>query len=411
MAALFPSLPSPYTCWHIHQRENSLRMQFATLSRLALACACFLPLAGHAADDAAIRAAADRAIRPLMDEFGVPGMAVAVTVGGRTLFFNYGLASKEEGKPVTEHTLFELGSISKTFAATLALLAQAQGKLSLADHPGKHIAQLKGSAIDKATLLHLGTYTAGGLPLQFPDGIDGEAGMLAWFGAWTLDAAPGVQRRYSNPSIGLLGHATAAALGSGFGEALERRLFPALGLVETHALVPPRAMGSYAWGHDQRNAPVRVRRDVADVQTYGIKSSAADMIRYLEANIEPTRFAGPVRRAVEGTQVGYFQVGEMVQGLGWEQYRPPVTLERLLAGNAAGIIFDPNPATALAPQAAPPGTLFNKTGSTRGFGAYAAFVPSHRIGIVILANKNYPIPARIKAAHAVLAALLPEAVK
>lgn len=386
-------------------------MKFASLSRMALAWACLLPFAAHAADDAAVRAAADRAIRPLMDEYGVPGVAVGVTVDGRTLFFNYGLASKEEGKPVTEHTLFELGSISKTFAATLALYAQAQGRLSLDDHPGKYLAELKGSAIDKATLLHLGTYTAGGLPLQFPDGIAGERGMLAWFGAWKPDAAPGMQRRYSNPSIGLLGHATAAALGVDFGEAADRQLFPALGLGETFAQVPQQAMGRYAWGYDQHNAPVRVRRDVADVQAYGIKSTAADMIRYLQANIEPARLAGPARRAVEGTQLGYYQVGEMAQGLGWEQYRPPVTLERLLAGNAAGIVFEPNPATPLAPQAAPPGTLFNKTGSTRGFGAYAAFAPSHKVGIVILANKNLPIPARITAAQAVLAVLVPEAVQ
>ena len=386
-------------------------MHFASLIRMALACACCTPLAGQAADDALVRAATDRAIRPLMEEYGVPGMAVAVTAGGRTMFFNYGLASKEEGKPVSEHTLFELGSISKTFAATLALQAQAQGKLSLDEHPGRYLPSLKGSAIDKATLLHLGTYTAGGLPLQFPDGIAGERGMLAWFRAWKPDAVPGAQRRYSNPSIGLLGHATAAALDSGFGEAVERQLFPALGMGESHVRVPQAAMGRYAWGYDQNNAPVRVRSDVADAQTYGVKSSAADMIRYLQANIEPAGLAGPVRQAVEGTQVGYFQVGEMVQGLGWEQYRPPVTLERLLAGNAPGIIFEPNPATPLKPQTAPPGTLFNKTGSTRGFGAYAAFVPSHRIGIVILANKNYPIPARVKAAHAVLAALLPETAK
>lgn len=388
-----------------------MRITFAPLACMAVACASFMPLAGHAADESAIRSVADRAIRPLMDEYGVPGIAVGVTVDGRTMFFNYGLASKEDAKPVTEHTLFELGSISKAFAATLALHAQAQGKLSLGDHPGRYLPSLKGSAIDKATLLHLGTYTAGGLPLQFPDGIAGERGMLAWFRAWKADAAPGAQRRYSNPSIGLLGHATAAALGSGFGEALERQVFPPLGLGESHVLVPQGAMGRYAWGYARDDAPVRVRREVAGAQAYGVKSSAADMIRYLQANIEPARLAGPVRQAVEGTQIGYFQVGGMVQGLGWEQYRPPVTLERLLAGNAPGIIFEPNPASPLEPQAAPPGTLFNKTGSTRGFGAYAAFVPSHRIGIVILANKNYPIPARIKAAHAVLAALLPEAAR
>jgi beta-lactamase class C len=58
---------------------------------------------------------------------------------------------------------------------------------------------------------------------------------------------------------------------------------------------------------------------------------------------------------------------------------------------------------------APRGTLFNKTGSTRGFGAYVVFVPDQRVGIVMLANKNYPIPARVEAAHAILEQIAPGA--
>ncbi len=377
--------------------------------RLAMALACALACSFAAAADAtAIRTIVDQAVRPLMAQHEVPGMAVAVTVDGQALFFNYGLASKEAATPVTEHTLFELGSISKTFTATLATYAQAQGKLSLDDHPGRYIAQLKGSALDRATLLELGTYTAANLPLQVPNAVQDDAQVLTWLRAWQPDAAPGTQRRYSNPSIGLFGRVAAMALGHDFGEALERQLFPALGLAHSHVHVPAGAMESYAWGHDQAGKPVRVRPDVFAPESYGVKSSAADMIRFIQANIDPRRLAAPLRQAVEGTQVGYYQVGPMVQGLGWEQYRGPLGLERLLEGNSAAMIQQANPVAKLAPMPAPPGTLFNKTGATRGFGTYAAFIPDRKIGIVMLANKNYPIPARITAAHAILEQLASE---
>jgi beta-lactamase class C len=63
----------------------------------------------------------------------------------------------------------------------------------------------------------------------------------------------------------------------------------------------------------------------------------------------------------------------------------------------------PNPTTQLTPPQTPSQpTLFNKTGSTNGFGAYAVFVPAKRIGLVMLANRNFPVPARLTAAHAVL---------
>ena len=375
---------------------------------IALISSCFLPLASQAADDTAkIRAIVDTAIRPLMAEYDVPGMAVAVTVDGQPMFFNYGVASREKNTPVSEATLFELGSVSKTFTATLAAYAQVLGKLSLDEHPGKTMPQLKGSAIDKASLLNLGTYTAGGLPLQFPDEISDKQ-MTGYFRQWKPEAAPGVQRRYSNPSIGLLGHITGLALKSDFADAVETRLFPGLGLNHSYIHVPESAMADYAWGYDKANKAIRVNPGVFAAEAYGVKSTAADMMRFVQANIAPGKLEEPMQRAVDGTHIGYFKVGGMVQGLGWEQYPYPVTLEHLLAGNSENIIWESNPAKRLTPPLTPSGpTLFNKTGSTNGFGAYVAFVPEKKIGIVMLANRNFPIPARIKAAYAILEQLAP----
>jgi beta-lactamase class C len=368
---------------------------------LAAVTTCLSSIAAFAAEPpAAIAAAVNAAFRPLLEQHGVPGIAVGVSVDGQQYFFNYGVAAKDTGAPVTENTLFELGSVSKTFTATLGAYADALDRLALDDHPSKYLPELDGAAIDKASLLHLATYTAGGLPLQFPDGA---GGMENYFQQWTANAAPGEQRRYSNPSIGLFGHLTALALNDDFAHLMETEMFPRLGLEDSYITVPAAAMARYAWGYNRDGKPTRVNPGWLAGEAYGVKSSTADMMRFVEANIAPDTLAPLVQRAVEGTHIGYFRAGEMVQGLGWEQYPFPVSLERLLAGNSSDMAMKPNPAEALVPPAAPEGpALFNKTGSTNGFGAYVAFVPDRKIGVVMLANKNFPIPARITATHAVL---------
>nr|WP_099982801.1 LRA18 family class C beta-lactamase [uncultured bacterium BLR18]ACH58997.1 LRA-18 [uncultured bacterium BLR18] len=379
------------------------------LPQLALALAALFPLAAYAAPDAAaLRQAVDAAVGPVMAQFDVPGMAVAVTVDGQPHFFNYGVAARDSKQPVTEATIFELGSNSKTFTATLAAYAQAQGKLALDDHPGKYVPQLQGSALDGATLLHLGTYTAGGFPLQIPDNLKTREQLFSYFQHWKPDAAPGKQRNYSNPSIGLFGHIAGLALGGGFADAAERDLFPQLGLQHTYIRVPQSAMAHYAWGYSKDQA-VRVQPDLFDSEAYGVKSTAADMIRYVQLQIDPSRLAAPMRRAVQATHTGYFKAGPMTQGLGWESYPYPVSLEQLLQGNSTDMAWKPQPVQAIQPVQTAAPALYNKTGSTRGFGSYVAFVPSQKIGIVLLANRAYPNDARIKLAYAILNQLAPAA--
>lgn len=272
----------------------TLRSKLIGLVALAGLSACGAPPADVDSDDfERIRGVVEPRVRRLMAEYDVPGMAVAVTVRGRSHFFHYGVASN--------------------------------------------------------------------------------------------------------------GSDTAVALESDFATAVEDRLLPTLGLTGSYLRVPEHAMARYAWGTDEANEATRVKPGVLDAEAYGLKCTSSDLIRFVQANIDPSRLPEPVRRAVEETHVGYFRVGEMVQGLGWEQYPYPIPLERLLAGNSRAMLLQSNAAIPLTPPQRPAGpTLFNKTGSTGGFGAYVAFVPEEGIGIVMLANRNYPIPARVEAAHGIL---------
>lgn len=365
-----------------------------------------LAFATAAQADDTLQSRVDETIRPLMAEHDIAGMAVAITHNGQAHYFNYGVARLDDQQPVSSDTLFEIGSLSKPLTATLAALAQATGKLTLADSAGQHWPELRGSQLEHASLLNLGTYTAGGLPLQFPDNVTDPASMLAYYRQWQPEYTAGTHRRYSNPSIGLLGYLAARSMGQPFPTLMEGTLFPAFGMSHSYIQVPAQQMPRYAFGYSKDNQPLRVNPGMLDAEAYGVKTNTRDMLRFVQANLNPAGLNKDLQHAIAITHTGYYRVGEMTQGLGWERYPYPISLERLQAGNSPAMALEAQPATRLEPtQYQPEHSLFNKTGSTGGFGAYAVFVPSQNLGLVMLANKNYPNAARIEAAYAILSAL------
>ena len=377
----------------------------ALLAALALAMVAG-PSVAAPLTDAQLASTVNAAITPLMQQQAIPGMAVALSVDGKQHYFNYGVASRQSSQPVSAETLFEIGSVSKTFTATLVAYAQAQGTLALSDPASKHWPELKGTAFDGITLLNLGTYSAGGLPLQFPAQVDNPASLLDYYRHWKPDYAPGTHRLYSNPSLGLFGYLAARSLDTSFTEVMQKQLLPQLGLQHTFVKVPAAQMGHYAFGYDKQDQPLRVGPGPLDAEAYGLKTTSADLLRFLEVNMQPQNLSAPLHKAITATQTGYYRVGDMTQGLGWEQYRYPASLDQLLAGNATAMTLEPHRVTWLKPAQPPQDNrLLNKTGSTNGFGAYVLFVPSKHIAIVLLANKNYPNAERIKVAHAILTAL------
>lgn len=353
-----------------------------------------------------LRTVVDAGVKPLMQQQGIPGLSVAVVNQGKVQYFNYGVASKETKQAVNQDTLFEIGSISKTFTATLGGYAQATGKLQLSDTASQHLPALAGGVFDHISLLQLATYTAGGLPLQFPDAADTAQAMLGYFQHWTPTYAPGEQRLYSNPSIGLFGYLAAQSLGQPFNVAMEKTLLPKLGLSNTHVSVPSDKSERYAQGYDKNQKPVRVTPGALDSEAYGIKTSTQDLARYVIANMHPETLEKPLQQAIATTHAGYYTVNGMTQGLGWERYPYPIKLQALLDGNSTEMAMQPHKVSWLTPaQAQPANVLYNKTGSTGGFGGYVAYVPSKDMGVVILANRNYPNAERVKLAYAILSAM------
>lgn len=394
-----------------------MKLRFSSMAfAIALACTAASAMGAPATNGAVSYAAVHRcteiqhivgaAVRPLMREYKIPGMAVGIVTDGGSYVFDYGVASKQTGQPVGQDTLFELGSVSKTFTATLASWSSMTGKLSLSDSVSTHWPALDGTPFGAVTLLELGTHTPGGIPLQVPDGIRDEADLLKYLKAWRPSYTPGTERTYSNVSIGTLGLVTAKTLGEPFPKLMENRLFPALGLTHSYIALPPSQMKNYAQGYTNEGKPIRMTGDVLSDESYGIRTTAADVVRFIEENLGMRDVEPSLRQAIAATHTGYFRAGAMTQDLIWEQYPYPVTLRTVLDGNAPSAYFDPMPVTRIDPPLAPSQeTWINKTGSTNGFSTYIAFVPARRIGIVILANRNYPISARVTTAYQILATL------
>jgi beta-lactamase class C len=369
---------------------------------------CVIAVASRAAEknQDRVRSIVDNAIRALMVKDHIPGMAVGIAIAGTPRVFNYGLASREPRKPVTDDTLFELGSVSKTFTATLASWAEINNQLSLSEKVGKYFPSLQNSPFGNVSLLNLGTHTPGGLPLQVPEEVRNEDQLLRYFKDWRPAYAPGTYRTYNNPGIGTLGVITAKSMGQDFTALIEQRLLPALGMTSSFINVPASRMADYAQGYTQEGKAVRMSVGVLSSEAYGIKSTAVDMIRYVQASMNLLKVDGELQRAIENTHKGYFKAGVMTQDLIWEQYPYPVELNTLQEGNSPEMIFDPSPVTAIRPPQTPQDNVWiNKTGSTNGFGAYVAFVPAKRLGIVILANTSFPIEDRVTVAYTLLRSL------
>lgn len=368
-----------------------------TIYGYAGACLFAAGLATPAAalTDAQFQAMARDAMAPIIAEYDVPGMAVGVVWQGREYIFTTGVADRAAGTPVTEDTLFELGSISKIFNATLAALAQGQGRLALADPVAARLPDLQGRDFGALTVMDLATHQTGGMPLQVPDQVTDDAALTDWLKGWTPEGSG--LRSYSNISTGVLGRIAASAYGTTYADALRTNLLAPLGLSDTHVTVPDDRMATYAWGYRDDQA-VRVNPGMLDAEAYGLKSDLGDLLAFLRQSLGDTDAPQPLRDAIALTHAGQTRNANFTQAMIWERYPWPVPRDQLLAGNAPQVAMESQRSTPLdQPDTTKSGTLFSKTGSTNGFGGYVAFIPDEGLGLVILANRNVPLQDRVGA--------------
>ena len=256
-----------------------------------------------------VRAEADRfgPAYKLLDEFvslhmretGAPGMTLSLANrGGLLRVSHYGLADIKSGIRVGPQTLFEIGSISKSFVAIAILALADEGKIDLHKSVASYLPWLKvDSNYAPFTTHHLLTHTAGlsGVPL------------LMRVAASTLRAStePGTRFLYSNIGYVLLGFLLAAADKRPLAEVLRRRVLQPMGMtasepVITNAIRERLAVG-YRPLHDDRPFPLRGKLAEAPwlevpEAAGSVAATAVDMGAYLKMLLN--RGVGPRGRVL-----------------------------------------------------------------------------------------------------------------
>jgi len=236
----------------------------------------------------------------------IPGLSYAVVHNGKIIDSgSYGLANVELKTPVTPHTLFNIGSIGKTFTATAIMLLQKDGKLSINDPINKYLDSLPDSW-NTITIKHLLTHTSGikDYAHDFPgySFIEKdrkqeitEAQFIRMATNLPLNFSPGERWAYSNSNFVLLGFIIHKLAGKPTGEFMKERIFGPAGMKETRytdvrEIIPNRASG-YLLDEDDNNKLINgiyVSNFFSRMGDMGILTTATDLARWSLAQDKAT---------------------------------------------------------------------------------------------------------------------------
>ncbi|HJW33489.1 MAG TPA: serine hydrolase domain-containing protein [Holophagaceae bacterium] len=195
---------------------------------------------------------------------GPVGSVVLLKREGRTLLREArGMASLELAVPMREDQVFRIGSITKTFVATVVLQLVDEGRVDL-DAPLATYLKDAPKAWEKVTVAHLLSHTSG-----IPDYLGGPQGgygsirgkrlsldqLIAVFRPWPLQFEPGTAFTYSNSGYLLLGRLIEEVDGRAFPAALAARITGPLGLTHTRGDVPGALVPGLATGYTDGGRP------------------------------------------------------------------------------------------------------------------------------------------------------------
>jgi D-alanyl-D-alanine-carboxypeptidase/D-alanyl-D-alanine-endopeptidase len=312
-------------------------------------------------------------IEPLLARSSVrcAGLVVGARAGAQSAFWHRGEL------PDGPHSIFEIGSITKTFTGTLLADMAREGLVALDDPVNRHLPDgvrvpSRGREI---TLEDLASHRSGlpGVPkgllrrALWPDRQDPYA---RWDAA-RLEAAvpttrprrePGRRPAYSNYGVGLLGYVLARRAGTSYEGLVRERICVPLELRDTWIETPEADGGRVAEGHNRRGRPVPPWHLAALTGAGGLRSTAADLLAYMRLHeMDPE---DPLAAAAAETRRARISHRKMSVGLGWMSLAPGGKRRR---------------------------RVFLHEGGTGGYRSFAGFAPDAGVATVVLANQVRPV--------------------
>jgi len=235
----------------------------------------------------------DRRVQAHLDENNIPGGLVAVASRGQIIHLKtYGMANVELSVPVTDSTVFEIGSISKQFASAAAMLLVQENKLRLDDPIHHYLPDLPSEWLG-VTVRQLLTHTSG-----IPDYEEIRTYDVYRFRltpeeviriahSRPMDFAPGTGWYYSNTGYFLLSMIVERIEGYPLGQVLESRIFGPLKMTQTRMANPEAIIHHRASGYWVNKAGELINRNPTETSSTlgagGILSSAYDLAKWDEA--------------------------------------------------------------------------------------------------------------------------------
>jgi len=268
-------------------------------------------------------------IKSMVDKGHAPSISMAYIEGDAVKNFNYGKTKLEGGSSVNEHSVYEIGSISKVFTCIVLADEVLKGNMNLEDPISKYLSKdfkaIKGKNRE-ITLKDLATHTSGlpRMPSNFnprdPENPFADYSikeLYEFLNSYQLTRDVGAQYEYSNLAMGLLGHILELSTGKSYADLIKERITNPLDMKSTGIVINNAMKNNLAYGY---NAELKITKnwDLNVLSGAGaIKSTSSDMIKFFKANV--TKNNSDLYKAMMlSHQIAYEDLDKNLKiGLGW----------------------------------------------------------------------------------------------